>query len=334
MVKLNTKYLIKRNKANKHFLTRKKGDSNEDFLKAVTHLPLQNQFIEEILKMEHCTNLKVLYLQCNLLRNMNNLDNFPNLTHLYLQRNFLVKIENLEVLPKLKKIYLGHNEIQVLEGMDKIKQLKEIHFECQDLSPGETIYFEPLTIRNLGESLQVLNISNNYLESIHGIKCLHSLRVLTAQHNYLSDLEDLTCTISEWNFLRELNLIGNDVTKNKRYLNAIIFASRSLEILDGSPIHPNTRIYVEELTERMKNFKSQKEKKTEGPKVTEKALKLADTFTHRLAFAEPLSEIKSVFFLPVWKLRKNLNSTNPIKFLPRPYWQRWTPTCNQNKFDY
>lgn len=48
MVKLNAKYLIKRNKANKHFLTRKKGDSNEDFLKTVTHLPLQNQFIEEI----------------------------------------------------------------------------------------------------------------------------------------------------------------------------------------------------------------------------------------------------------------------------------------------
>lgn len=80
------------------------------------------------------------------------MENFPNLTHLYLQRNFIVRIENLNCLKKLKKIYLGRNEIQVLEGMGDLHEIKEIHLENQDLSIGDTMYFEPLTILNLGVS--------------------------------------------------------------------------------------------------------------------------------------------------------------------------------------
>ncbi|EEB16257.1 conserved hypothetical protein [Pediculus humanus corporis] len=230
MVKLCAKYLIRKYKTNKCHLNSKKKNKDTDtqFLKTFTHLQLQNQYIECILQIDNCFNIRVLYLHQNLIRTIENMGNFPNLTHLYLQRNYINKLENLNVLKKLKKIYLGFNYIQVLEGMENLKEIKEIHIECQNLNAGDTIYFEPLSIINLGETLQVLNISNNYLTSIHGLQNLLSLKILDASNNYLFDLNEVANVVSNWLYLQELNLIGNEITRCRYYKDSIIFASNSL----------------------------------------------------------------------------------------------------------
>ena len=71
----------------------------------VTHLQLMNKRIGCIGGLLQVENLKVLYLQENLIAKIEGLDHLKGLTHLYLQHNNISMIENLP--PSLVKLYLG-----------------------------------------------------------------------------------------------------------------------------------------------------------------------------------------------------------------------------------
>lgn len=56
MVKLTTKYVIRQINSRKQFLVRRKNETDTQFLSRITHLYLQNQFIDQIVSMEEITN--------------------------------------------------------------------------------------------------------------------------------------------------------------------------------------------------------------------------------------------------------------------------------------
>ncbi|KAL0278527.1 UNVERIFIED_CONTAM: hypothetical protein PYX00_000332 [Menopon gallinae] len=243
MVKLTTKYIIRQINSRKQFLVRRKKETDKQYLSRITHLYLQNQFIDQIMKVTDCQSVSVIYMQNNMLRTLDNIGSFPNLTHLYLQRNFLTKIEHLESLQKLKKIYLGFNEILVLEGFADLPNLQEIHIECQDLPAGETLLFEPLTVGNLETMLKVLDVSQNNLSTLSGLRGLRRLEVLIANNNRLSDLKDVINTLKEWPFLKKLSLLGNPVVGQRWYRDSIIFASKSLGKLKKISVCDSSQYY-------------------------------------------------------------------------------------------
>lgn len=87
--------------------------------------------------------------------------------------------------------YLGYNCISVVEGLDTISCLEELHVECQQLSQGETIYFDPRTIANLAVC-SVLNITFNIkLTELFLTKRSILIQNIATLINYLTNFKNL-----------------------------------------------------------------------------------------------------------------------------------------------
>lgn len=263
MVKVTEKYLIRRLAQKPQILRRKRGEADKEYLNRVTHLQLQSQFVDHIAPMANCTSVSVIYLQNNQLQTIHNMTNFPNLTYLYLQNNHITKIENLNCLKHLKKLYLGSNEISVLEGLNELDNLIELHMESQRLAEGETIYFDPRTVKNLGKSLKVLNINQNNITSLHGLSGLTKLEELTASDNKLDDFDEILDSIGSLPKLQKLALRGNPIASDRKYRETIIISSASLRILDDKNVSSETRTFIENLAMK----KEKEELKSGAPKM-------------------------------------------------------------------
>ncbi|KAG5326659.1 PPR42 phosphatase, partial [Pseudoatta argentina] len=200
----------------------------KDELWKLTHLHMNDMFISSIGNIATYRSLKVLYLQNNNISKIKNLHFACNLTHLYLQHNTITKIENLESLENLQKLYLGHNNIIVVEGLENTKKLQELHIECQKISLGESLCFEPRSAFILSMCLKVLNISENKMTSLRNLIGFQELHTLNAKNNLINNVDDLTATISTLISLKDLSLQGNPVTTSYRYKENLIANSVSL----------------------------------------------------------------------------------------------------------
>lgn len=245
MVKLTSKYLIQKAVKKSHL---NKTESDWEYLSKLTHLHLQSQFIDEIETVMDCLSVSVIYLQNNYLETIHGMQNFPKVTHLYLQRNKISRIDNLQNLKFLKKIYLGYNFISVFEGFENLPNLTEIHMESQRLPQGETLYFDPRSIRALAKTLKVLNIANNHVRSVRCLSGLFALETLIADNNQIGDLEDVIEVLAGLPNLKKLDLRNNPVTNDRKYRDAVICASKSLTELDDKEISRSSRIFVENFT--------------------------------------------------------------------------------------
>ncbi|XP_023713262.1 protein phosphatase 1 regulatory subunit 42 isoform X2 [Cryptotermes secundus] len=229
--------------------TRKKSrpENDTDILRKLTHLHLQGNFIDTIGDISQCKNLTVIYLQNNCLTKIENLEHATQLTHLYLQRNKISKIENLNGLKNLKKLYLGHNCIAVIEGLDKLYNLEELHVQRQQLPQGETLHFDPRTMKGLARCLHTLDVTSNGMTSVADLECLNELKWLIAQNNCLCDIMDLTRVVSQWNNITSLELEGNPVCSQQKYRERLITCSNKLALLDGKQISDATRDFLKRL---------------------------------------------------------------------------------------
>ncbi|XP_071447820.1 protein phosphatase 1 regulatory subunit 42-like [Hetaerina americana] len=193
-----------------------------------------------------CSNLKVLYLQGNSITKIENLHIFNKLTHLYLQDNKISRIENLEKLINLEKLFIGHNCITVVEGLENLKQLKELHLEQQNLPPGEALQFDPRTMESLSETLLLLDISKNELNSLWDICLLKSLVELHARGNKFQSIPGVCEPLSTLPNLQILDLSGNEICSFPKYRDAVMMsASQKLEWLDNKKLYQVTREFVQ-----------------------------------------------------------------------------------------
>ncbi|KAK6618266.1 hypothetical protein RUM44_002717 [Polyplax serrata] len=309
MVKLTTKYLFRKLSKKNQLQARRKDESDMEYLTRVTHLHLQSQFIDKIAAIPQCPAISVVYLQNNLLQTIQNLDNFPRLTHLHLEHNYISKMENLKNLTSLKKLYLGSNEISVVEGLEGLKDLVELHLENQRLPQGETLYFDPRTLSHLAKSLKVLNISNNNITSIQCLDGLVWLRKLLVERNLIKDINDVTETLSCLTNLEEFYSQGNPVASDRKYLDAIVVATKTLRVLDGKAVNEKTRTFIT-------NMWNQRENRRRLSAFSTMALDSEESFSqsqgdvlNRRADAPPLG---SKLF-PVWK---QLTLSNGVPSLP------------------
>ncbi|RZB40009.1 LRR 4 domain containing protein [Asbolus verrucosus] len=184
----------------------------------------------------------MIYLHNNEIFEINNLDYTVNLTSLYLQKNRILKIENLRNLRKLKRLYLGHNTISVVEGLENLESLEELYLEKQFLYEGNCLCFDPRK-----NTLQVLNISHNKIQTISSLAPLKILRVLNASHNDLSDMVEVCSIIKDWFYLKELCFAQNPICKNRLYKEDLIANVYRLEILDQKDISEHTRNFLKRL---------------------------------------------------------------------------------------
>ena len=113
----------------------------------------------KIENLEDYYNLKVLYLDHNLLKTIENLDPLVNLKALYLQNNLIGKIEGLDKLTNLVILNLSRNQITQIENLEHLINLQTIDLTYNELAKS-------VSLMGLKEcpSLTSIDLSFNYIE--------------------------------------------------------------------------------------------------------------------------------------------------------------------------
>jgi len=235
--------------------------NEQSYLKKLTHLYLQDKNIEEITGLSTCKNLLVLYLYDNKLSSVPYLGFAKSLTHLYLQNNAIERMNNFRELKSLTKLYIGGNHIIVIEGIEACDRLKELHVEQQQLPPGEKIVFDPRSLRGISESLEVLNVSGDRLESLDELTPLVHLRHLMANDNYLESSNEVAEVLAGFNALEKAELLGNPCVAKARYRERVVEACPLLQTLDGKEITTTTRRFVTSLATRRRDAKKEADRR-------------------------------------------------------------------------
>ncbi|XP_054281720.1 protein phosphatase 1 regulatory subunit 42-like [Macrosteles quadrilineatus] len=253
MVRLTVDY-VKKNCSVKPKAT--SPSKNDDCLRKITHLSLPEKSIDVIGDLSSIQNLNVLYLHRNNIQVIENLDKNEYLTHLHLQHNKITKMDSLNNIKRLKKLYLGCNSISVVEGLQSTFSLEELHIESQQLQPGETIYFDPRTVKNLARCLRILDISGNNISSISDLKELKAIEKLNASNNLLRDLPAVCSVICQWPRILNIDFRGNEIVRIPKYRDKIIASTNCLVSLDDKDINDITRSFIH-------RFESVKEERKE-----------------------------------------------------------------------
>ena len=225
-------------------ITRRGDESLGAFLARITHVYFQEKNISVIENLQECTNLSVLYLYDNKIEQITNLTFACNLTHLYLQNNSITKLQGLQRAGNLAKLYLGFNKIIVIENLEKCTSLKELHVEHQQLPTGEQMLFDPRTLMCLSQSLSVLNISGNGIDSIKDLSCLRCTRQLLVKDNSLSSMKELSRVLASLTQLWKLDIEGNPICSKPKFRDRVIVMTENLTMLDGKDITETSRRFL------------------------------------------------------------------------------------------
>lgn len=226
-------------------ISRRGDETLAQFLKRITHVYFQEKNISLIENLHECSNLAVLYLYDNKIEVIANLTFAVNLTHLYLQNNLITKLDGLHRCCALSKLYLGFNKIIVIENLEKCTNLKELHVENQRLPTGEKMLFDPRTLMCLSQTLLVLNIGGNGVDSINELSCLKSLTQLFCKDNKLSSMKELSRVFGALSSLWKLEIEGNPVCCKPKFRDRIIVMAESLAMLDGKEITDTSRKFLQ-----------------------------------------------------------------------------------------
>ncbi|XP_015607168.1 protein phosphatase 1 regulatory subunit 42 [Cephus cinctus] len=333
MVKLTTAYVERKcseTQSNKS-LTK---EIDKHHLQRITHLYMNDKFINAIGNFAACKNLKVIYLQNNCISKIENLHFAVNLTHLYLQHNNIMKIENLGTLRNLTKLYLGYNNISIVEGLENLENLIELHIERQRIAPGELLCFDPRTVATLSNCLKVLNVTGNKMNSLRQINDFRFLEILEVKNNSIQDIEDLTESVNALIRLRELFLQGNPVTQCYRYRENLIANSESLVNLDGKDISEICRQFMKKFkTEKLLRQIRRPSKMTLSDDITN-SLNLPPAFKRSVSRAifhqsDPKLSITVTTasgethpqIFPAWKSASGIKGLRENRIKPRPFWK-------------
>uniref|UniRef100_A0A672UEQ8 Dynein regulatory complex subunit 3 n=1 Tax=Strigops habroptila TaxID=2489341 RepID=A0A672UEQ8_STRHB len=167
--------------------------------------------IEKIVKREgfNLKDVKELQLSFRNLLQIANLWQFENLTKLQLDNNIIEKIEALESLVHLVWLDLSFNNIEVIEGLDTLVKL-------QDLS-----------------------LYSNRISKIENMDTLQELQIFSIGKNNLTTLEDVAY-FRRFKHLRTLNLAGNPLCDDKRYMLYVVAYVPNLVYLDFKLVRDST----------------------------------------------------------------------------------------------
>ena len=108
-------------------LVRKRAEHNELEISTLEEVSLHQQDIERIEHIDKwCRELKILYLQSNLIPKIENVSRLKKLEYLNLALNNIEKVENLENCESLRKLDLTVNFVGEITSIETLKDL--VHF--------------------------------------------------------------------------------------------------------------------------------------------------------------------------------------------------------------
>ncbi|KAG2779261.1 hypothetical protein PC129_g12319 [Phytophthora cactorum] len=192
-------------------------------------LNLQNNVIRRIENLLGLPNLIFLDLYNNRIEKLENLHLVPNLRVLMMGKNRLRTIENLECLTKLDVLDLHSNEIEQMQNLNELKELRVLNLGGNMISTVENI--DKLML------LTELNLRRNRISRIGAIGNLPSLLRLFLSNNKLETFESIE-PLLQVSSISELRLDSNGVctSNHMEYRVRMIHGFPSLKHLDLKPL--------------------------------------------------------------------------------------------------
>ena len=183
-------------------LDKNEGDEiTENDLAKLTELKASKANIYDLTGLEHCKNLKFLYLnENNKIRDLSPLSELTQLVTIELSKNKISSLQPLSNLSNLSYLNLAYNEIGDISPLSRLTKLKELVIYWNHLIADIT----PLSgLTNLTK----LNIHGNKISDLQPLKNLTDLTWLDLYANKISDITPL----SNLTNLLHLNLAYNQI---------------------------------------------------------------------------------------------------------------------------
>ena len=183
-------------------------------------LSLVDNKIKEIKNLEKFINLKTLWLSFNEIERIENIDHLSNLKYLSLQNNNIEDILGLRSLTNLKELELNDNNVKNISGIDSLSHLTDLNLSNNIHIEGLSKLNNLISLKNLNlektnitdfpilnlNNLVELNLSKNLINEIPKLN-LPELKILNVSNNRIRSLEFL-CQFPN---LEHLNLNNNEI---------------------------------------------------------------------------------------------------------------------------
>lgn len=228
--------------------------ANLERLKDLLHLHVQHNRIQSIGHGLHgLLKLKVLRLDFNRISRIEvrELASCSQLTSLDISNNCLASISAVASLPNLEELYARHNDLRKVDDLSRCKKLQEVDLSFNPLSDLSGLK-DNANIRNLCVShcqlssfsslgklkdLEELNASHCQLRTMKPLAQYYpSLQILNVSWNYLISKDDLS-VLNSLNELVELSVEGNpfcDDFQTREALLALVYSLLpQLQVLDS-----------------------------------------------------------------------------------------------------
>ncbi|KAL3673860.1 hypothetical protein V7S43_001547 [Phytophthora oleae] len=195
--------------------------------------------------------LRLLNLQNNVIRRIENLLGLPNLIFLDLYNNRIEKLENLHLVPNLRVLMMGKNRLRTIENLECLKKLDVLDLHSNAIEQMQNLNeLKELRVLNLGGNmistvenidklllLTELNLRRNRITRIGTIGKLPSLLRLFLSNNKLETFESIEA-LFQVSSINELRLDSNGVcTSNQvEYRRRMIRRFPALKHLDLKPL--------------------------------------------------------------------------------------------------
>ncbi|PVV01662.1 hypothetical protein BB560_003910 [Smittium megazygosporum] len=194
--------------------------------KDLTWLNLSKNSLSSIVGIENLQNLTILNLGYNELFSIPlQIESCHKLKALIINNNSIAALENIFSFADLNTIVASHNKIESVVGLEKLPTLTKL-----SISDNKLRFFP-----NFGpnENLKEVRINNNKIAKIPAtVQSLLNLSVLDLGNNLIAKWEHIEPLFACKN-LKNLNLVGNPITKLPEYEEKIKQAFPKLCILDG-----------------------------------------------------------------------------------------------------
>ena len=259
------------------------GQTMDTFYKSITHLHFANQrLLEDVAAITLCSNLRVLYVYENRLTTLRGLGGLQRLTHLYAQENHIESLDDFEAPPNLEQLHLTGNRLRLIGGLETCTCLQELHVGSQKLlvSPAGTqgqgelepieepadaqayeaakakatdappaLTFEPASLMAIAPTLVKLIASNSRIDddALEPLVVLQGLTSLDLRANNLASIGRLQQFLLRMPRLGSLKISDNPLCEAPKMRERLIVAAAALAELDGRPVKPNERAFIESL---------------------------------------------------------------------------------------
>ncbi|KAI9017552.1 hypothetical protein BC832DRAFT_588811 [Gaertneriomyces semiglobifer] len=241
-----TKALIEKGSTQKRI----KAESQETFLRRITHVSLYDKAIEQMENLHFCKNLTTLYLNENNIRTISGLECCRSLARLYLQNNCIEEITGLDVgLDVLHTLYLHNNCINRFSGLHALPSLVHLKLDNQKIPDDVAFEFDEESVDALATSLEQLSLAHAGVQEVALLSRLRRLERLDLTGNAVYSVDELEFVVSSCLRLSTLDVGENPIMKDNpaKVRQRLMLASPALACLNGKDIPDVERTFAKNM---------------------------------------------------------------------------------------